>query len=38
MEQFQAAFKRVMDGTAVGSLQRPRSGVRQHIDGIAYPS
>lgn len=38
MEQFQAAFKRVMDGTAVGRLQAPGKDSRQHLDGIAYPS
>ncbi len=37
MEQFQAAFKRVMDGTAVGKLRRPAKDLRQHLDGIAYP-
>jgi histidinol-phosphate aminotransferase len=38
MEQFQTAFKRVMDGTAVGNLQKPRKRARQFLDGIAYPS
>jgi histidinol-phosphate aminotransferase len=38
MEQFQAAFKKVMDGTAVGSLSRPRRNLRNHLDGLAIPS
>jgi histidinol-phosphate aminotransferase len=38
MEQFQAAFKKVMDGTAVGKLRLPARDSRQHLDGIAYPA
>lgn len=38
MEQFQAAFKKVMDGTAVGSLSRPGRSLRNHLDGLAIPS
>ncbi|MGC2197463.1 MAG: pyridoxal phosphate-dependent aminotransferase [Terriglobales bacterium] len=38
MEQFQAAFKKVMDGTAVGRLHLPRKDSRRHLDGIVYPS
>jgi histidinol-phosphate aminotransferase len=37
MELFQTAFKRVMDGTAVGSLKSPRKNLRQHLDGFGYP-
>jgi len=36
MEQFQAAFKKVMDGTAVGRHSLPRH--HQHYDGVAMPS
>lgn len=38
MEQFQAAFKKVMDGTAVGAIRSPRRNQRPHMDGLAYPS
>ena len=34
MEQFHAAFKRVMDGTAVGRLTPPASSLRRHLDGV----
>jgi len=38
MERFQAAFKRVMDGTSVGAIRPvPRRGKRQ-IDGFIVPS
>jgi histidinol-phosphate aminotransferase len=37
MEQFQMAFKKVMDGTAVGNLRSPRKNLRQHLDGFGYP-
>jgi histidinol-phosphate aminotransferase len=37
MEQFQMAFKKVMDGTAVGSLRSPRKNLQQHLDGFGYP-
>ena len=33
MERFQAAFKKVMDGTAVGQLGRPRV-LRKSLDGL----
>ena len=35
MEQFQAAFKRVMDGVVVGRLTRPR--MVEHLDGMRVP-
>jgi histidinol-phosphate aminotransferase len=35
MDQFQTAFKRVMDGTAVGSVQPPRTNQRKYLDGVA---
>ena len=34
MEAFQVAFKKVMDGTAVGSLPAPAKVSRRHIDGL----
>ncbi len=34
MEAFQAAFKKVMDGTAVGSLPAPAKISRRHLDGL----
>jgi len=37
MEQFQTAFKKVMDGTAVGRLVRPRQSPREHLDGVRLP-
>jgi histidinol-phosphate aminotransferase len=37
MDRFQAAFKRVMDGTAVGTLPRV-PGARRHMDDFAYPA
>jgi histidinol-phosphate aminotransferase len=37
MEQFRTAFKKVMDGTAMGSLVRPRRSSREHLDGVRLP-
>ena len=37
MEQFQAAFKRVMDGTAVSRVIRPRRSSGEHLDGLRLP-
>jgi len=34
MEQFQIAFKKVMSGTVVGSLSRPRRPAPSHLDGV----
>ena len=38
MEQFQAAFKKVMDGAAVGRVVRPARNSREHFDGIRLPA
>ncbi len=38
MEQFCVAFKKVMDGTAVGSLTRPRPNLLKHLDGVRFPA
>jgi histidinol-phosphate aminotransferase len=38
MEKFRAAFKKVMDGTAVGRLANPAPSLRPHLDGIRIPS
>ena len=37
MDQFQTAFKRVMDGTAVGALRSLQPTRKRHLDGIAVP-
>ncbi len=37
MQQFQTAFKKVMDGTAVGRLLRPQRSSREHLDGVPLP-
>ncbi len=37
MEQFQAAFKKVMAGTTAGRLVRPRRSSREHLDGVRLP-
>jgi histidinol-phosphate aminotransferase len=37
MEQFQTAFKKVMDGTALASLELPQRSSRAHLDGIRLP-
>lgn len=36
MEQFQTAFKKVMDGTVVGQVVRPRENFRD-LDGVRLP-
>jgi histidinol-phosphate aminotransferase len=36
MEQFQTAFKRVMNGTAVGKYIPDRPSMRRHMDGLGY--
>jgi histidinol-phosphate aminotransferase len=38
MEQFRTAFKKVMDGTAMGRLVNPRRSSHEHRDGIRLPS
>jgi histidinol-phosphate aminotransferase len=37
MEQFQTAFKKVMNGTAVGRLLSPRRSSREQFDGVRLP-
>lgn len=37
MEQFQAAFKKVMEGTTAGRLMHPRRNSREHLDGVRLP-
>jgi histidinol-phosphate aminotransferase len=37
MEQFQTAFKKVMDGTALGRRVHPRQSSGEHLDGVRLP-
>jgi histidinol-phosphate aminotransferase len=38
MDQFQVAFKRVMDGTAVGALAPSRRRRKRYLDGVVLPA